>query len=91
MSMAGATANRRRHAEREFALHVREVAERVFRPMLREQIQRAQAAEERAAILQTAVEHIATGVPLAGRKTGKAIANTVLEQLGITPDLTGEA
>lgn len=88
MSQAGAKALRRRAVDQMAAEHARELAEKVFRPALREQIVRAKAAEERAAILQTVVERIALVDPACDPVVD---ARLVLEQLGIVPDVQTEA
>lgn len=78
-----------RAVEREFAQHAREVAAKVaeqFQPIYDRAIDRAKAAEERAAILQTCVEMVALGMP--GRADSpEAFAQQVLDQLGIVPDV----
>jgi hypothetical protein len=83
VSVAGADAQRRSKADRAVAERMREAADRVFKPLLQQQLERARAAEERAAVLQTAVERIALGHvdDLAGE------ARRVLDELGIVPDV----
>lgn len=85
--MAGANGQRRTRVEQEFAMHADEVAKAVadqFRPVYERVLQRAKDAEERAAILQTAVERVALGKNVSD---AQALCAQVLDQLGIVPDV----
>lgn len=85
MSLAGADAQRRSKADRAVAERMREAADRVFKPLLQEQLDRARAAEERASVLQTAIERIA--LEHVDPLDAPSEARRVLDELGIVPDV----
>lgn len=95
MSQAGAKAMRRNVIEREFAQHAKEISEKVaaaFQPVYERVCRERDVARDRVAVMQTALELIATaGERVPDWRRMAQCAQDALDQLGIVPDVQTES